>query len=162
MNSTWNPTAKARRCNRNASRQRGIAAVEFALVFPVFFLLVYGMITYGLIFMAQQSMTLAVQEGARAALRYSTDPGQAACDAVNQQTSWLGTNLLNCATSKPVAITCPYTAISQCMRVTVTYPYKTNPLVPIIPLIGLLVPDQLKASALVQLEPTFSNTPVTP
>jgi hypothetical protein len=160
MNSTR--ITNTRSPNRNSALQRGVAAVEFALVFPVFFLLVYGMITYGIIFIAQQSMTLAVQEGGRAALRYSTDPGLAACDAVNVQTSWLGANLLNCGTSKPVPIPCPYPAPSQCMRVTVTYPYKTKPLVPIIPLFGLLVPDQLQASAIVQLEPTFSNTLVTP
>lgn len=50
--------------------QRGVYAVEFALVFPVFFLLFYGVLSFGLIFAAQQSLTLAAEDGARATLRY--------------------------------------------------------------------------------------------
>src|SRR3546814_6842036 len=42
-------------CNR-FQRQRGAYAVEFALVFPLFFLIVYATLTYGLIFTAQQSL----------------------------------------------------------------------------------------------------------
>ncbi|KLU20452.1 pilus assembly protein TadE, partial [Caballeronia mineralivorans PML1(12)] len=47
-------------------------AVEFAIVFPLFFLVFYAIVTYSMIFVAQQSLTLAASEGARAALRYQT------------------------------------------------------------------------------------------
>ena len=50
--------------------QRGATAIEFALVFPVFFLVFYGMLTYGLIFMMRLNLQHAAEEGARAALRY--------------------------------------------------------------------------------------------
>src|SRR5690554_5870378 len=53
-----------------ASRQKGVYAVEFAFVFVVFFLILYGMITYGLIFAAQQSMNFAAESGARAGLQW--------------------------------------------------------------------------------------------
>lgn len=48
--------------------RRAAAAVEFALVAPVFFLLVFGMIEYGRMVMVQQVLTNASREGARAAV----------------------------------------------------------------------------------------------
>ena len=53
-----------------ASRQKGAYAVEFAFVFVIFFLVLYGIITYGLIFAAQQSMNFAAESGARAGLQW--------------------------------------------------------------------------------------------
>ena len=53
--------------SRNDAR-RGIAAVEFALVLPVFFLMVFGMIEYGRMVMVQQSLTNSSREGARLAV----------------------------------------------------------------------------------------------
>lgn len=37
-------------------RQQGAAAIEFSILFPIFFLLFYAIITYGLIFAAQQTL----------------------------------------------------------------------------------------------------------
>ena len=51
-----------RLCRRN---RNGAAVVEFAVVVPVFFALVFGMIEYGRMVMAQQIMTNAAREGAR-------------------------------------------------------------------------------------------------
>ncbi|HTQ38688.1 MAG TPA: TadE/TadG family type IV pilus assembly protein [Pirellulales bacterium] len=51
-----------RTCRRN---RRGAAAVEFAIVAPVFFLLVFGMVEYGRMVMVQQVITNAAREGAR-------------------------------------------------------------------------------------------------
>jgi Flp pilus assembly protein TadG len=45
--------------------RRGAAVVEFAVVAPVFFLLVFGMIEYGRMVMVQQILTNAAREGAR-------------------------------------------------------------------------------------------------
>jgi Flp pilus assembly protein TadG len=51
------------------SRQRrGAAAVEFALVAPLFFFLVLGMVEYGRMIMVQQVITNASREGARRAV----------------------------------------------------------------------------------------------
>jgi len=49
-------------------RRRGAAAVEFAIVAPVFFLFVFGMVEYGRMVMVQQVLTNASREGARRAV----------------------------------------------------------------------------------------------
>lgn len=83
----------------------GAYAVEFAIVFPIFFLLFYGILSFGLIFTAQQSLALAAEDGARAALRYFVPPASASasssamqqlqgrldhgCDVATHRTQWL-------------------------------------------------------------------------
>lgn len=54
--------------SRSYRKQRGAAAVEFAIVAPVFLLLVFGMIEYGRMVMVQQMLTNASREGARRAV----------------------------------------------------------------------------------------------
>jgi len=54
---------KARHACRR--QRRGAAAVEFAVVAPVFVLLVFGMIEFGRMVMVQQMLTNAAREGAR-------------------------------------------------------------------------------------------------
>ena len=49
-------------------KRRGAAAVEFALILPLFFLLILGMIELGRGLMVQQILTNAAREGARAAI----------------------------------------------------------------------------------------------
>ncbi|WP_211451932.1 TadE/TadG family type IV pilus assembly protein [Collimonas antrihumi] len=152
--------------------QRGVAAIEFALIFPVFFMLLYGIITYALIFVAQQSLTLAAEEGARAALRYigtgsPTDPlrGMAACNTVTPLVSWLGSAA--CNPPAPYPTTVPYVQVTyltcpasnpapnaNCIKVKVTYPYGTQPLVPLLlgSLMSVAVPANLGGSATVQID----------
>src|SRR5690606_40197902 len=50
------------------AKRQGAAAVEFAIVGPVFFLLLAGMIVYGGWFWMAHSVQAAVSEGARAAI----------------------------------------------------------------------------------------------
>jgi Flp pilus assembly protein TadG len=52
-------------CQICRRQRRGAAAVEFAVVAPVFFILVFGMIEYGRMVMVQQVLTNASREGAR-------------------------------------------------------------------------------------------------
>ena len=54
-----------RLCRRN---RRGAAVVEFAVVAPLFFLLVFGMIEFGRMVMVQQIITNGSREGARIAV----------------------------------------------------------------------------------------------
>ncbi len=68
-------------CRRQ--RQTGAALVEFAFVFPILFLLVYGVIVYAYVYVIQQSITFAAQEGAAAAV--SVDPAVANPLAVQQE-----------------------------------------------------------------------------
>ena len=55
-------------CRRCRSKRKGVAAVEFAVVAPLFFLLVFGMIEFGRAVMVQQIITNASREGARLAV----------------------------------------------------------------------------------------------
>lgn len=53
------------------ARDRGAVAVEFGLVAPVLFVMLFGIIQFGLIFTNQLQVQAAAREGARyAALRY--------------------------------------------------------------------------------------------
>ena len=62
---------RAHRSHRSASlRQRGVYALEWAIIFPVFFALLYACISYGLAFLVRESMQAAAEDAARATLRY--------------------------------------------------------------------------------------------
>ncbi|WP_259294979.1 TadE/TadG family type IV pilus assembly protein [Paraburkholderia sp. DHOC27] len=139
-------------------RQRGVAAVEFALVFPLFFVVMYGIVTFSLVFVAQQSLTLAAEEGARAALNYQqatsvsaalTARANAACSAA---TNMIAT-MVNTATCVATPTTCNYNASMDCVNVTLTYNYASNPLIPNLPLMNMAMPSALVSSAMVQLNP---------
>jgi Flp pilus assembly protein TadG len=57
-----------RPCRLFRRNRRAAAAVEFAIVAPVFLLMVFGMIEYGRMVMVYQVLTNASREGARAAV----------------------------------------------------------------------------------------------
>lgn len=58
-------TAAIRAADRFRGNNRGSAAVEFALIAPLFFALLFAIIETGLIFFASQSLETAVQDSAR-------------------------------------------------------------------------------------------------
>jgi len=141
-------------------QQKGSAAIEFALVFPVFFVIFYGIITYGMIMIAQQSVTLAAAEGARAALRHVPDESARTINAEDAATgtrsvaAWLGRQHL-AFNGEP--IDCPYTSgvdVVRCYKVTVRYPYAQQPIIPLLlgPLMRVVVPDNLSSTAIVQID----------
>lgn len=53
-------------------RQSGATVIEFAFVFPIFFMLVYGTVVYGYVFFLNQSLNHAVQQAAKSAV--AVDP----------------------------------------------------------------------------------------
>ena len=53
---------------RRGGANRGAAVVEFAVVSPVLFLVIFGIIEFGRLFMVQQVLTNASREGARRAI----------------------------------------------------------------------------------------------
>lgn len=72
---------------RPLRRQAGAYAIEFAAAFMVGFLVLYAILTYGLIFMAQQSMNRAAQTAARALLAWPAAAADADTprDAMNER-----------------------------------------------------------------------------
>ncbi len=60
---------KMMRVRRESRQRRGVAAVEMAFVFPIFMLLVLGIIEFGRYLMVGQLVTNAAREGSRLAIR---------------------------------------------------------------------------------------------
>lgn len=142
-------------------RQRGAAAIEFALIFPVFFAIFYAIVSYGLILAAQQSLTLAAEEGARAALKYQPATSQggalgaratAACQTAQSIINWLPNGYVAGGCSSSVA-PCSYDGALQCIKVTLSYNYAQNPLIPPLPFFGVILPNNLVGVATIQLNP---------
>jgi Flp pilus assembly protein TadG len=145
---------------RRRHTQRGSSAVEFALVFPLFFMIFYAIVTFSMIFVAQQSLTLAAEEGARAALNYQqaqdvttafNERSTAACQAATSMTNWLA-GQANCNASWAA---CTFNASMNCVTVTLTYDYQSHPLVPSMPLLDATLPSQLTSTSMVQLNPGY-------
>jgi hypothetical protein len=73
--------AMRRAITRLIPRTRGQALVEFALVFPIFILLLFGVVSYGLYVFYNQQLSNAAREGARYAAVHSVT---AQCPTVSQ------------------------------------------------------------------------------
>jgi Flp pilus assembly protein TadG len=74
-------TAVAKAVSRFRRNQRGSAAVEFALVAPLFFALLFAIIETGMVFLASQSLETALQDSARMIMT-----GQAQTSALTKET----------------------------------------------------------------------------
>jgi Flp pilus assembly protein TadG len=158
-----------------ARQQRGVYALEWAIIFPVFFALLYGIICYGLTFLVRESMQHAVEEGARAALQYPVNTAATwnerktvALNSVRNRLDWLPNAIKptdatiqftvcrleliesgGCDQNTPLNIHLLCDASNPCM-VLVSYAidsYSGNAIVPAIPGLGLILPDRLQASA---------------
>jgi Flp pilus assembly protein TadG len=126
----------------NARQQRGIAAVEFALVFGLLFFALYGIVTFAVMLYTQQVVSRSAEDGARAALRLgqSVQPGDSRVqDAVyealafalitpieagtgtEQKKDWLRRKMAPPVVALPSGGT---------VVVTVTYPYGANSILP--------------------------------
>jgi Flp pilus assembly protein TadG len=88
---------------RTDGRERGQALVEFALVIPIFLLILFAIIQFGLLFGGQNSLVAAVRETARYAAPYrviSSGDATTTCDVVlGKLEDALHANPLTAATS---------------------------------------------------------------
>jgi Flp pilus assembly protein TadG len=92
-------------CNRKRSSTRSaIAAVEFAIVAPIFFLMVFGLIEFGRMMMVQQSLTNAAREGCRMAVLATTKNSAEVEAAVRD---YLQSVMANASDSSEVRVTVP-------------------------------------------------------
>lgn len=136
---------------RRGRCQRGAVLVEFALTATIFMMLIWGAISYGVMFWVKSTITHAAAEGARAAIR-STDPvagAKASTEGILDSSMPAG----KAGYAKPVTPTtapCSYNTSETCITVTVTYPYAAHPVVPSIPLLSFL-PSQLRSTSVIQL-----------
>lgn len=137
---------------RGSRREDGAVVVEFAAVFLLFVTLLWGLITYGVIFAAQQTLTHAAAEAARATVSQASqdEAKDLALSTAQDQLDWLGTPG-EPAREDVVFEPCAAPADDQtCVVVTYTYPWGTDPLVP--SLLDIGVPDQLTGTAIVVWE----------
>jgi Flp pilus assembly protein TadG len=148
-------------------------------VFLVFFVLLYGAVTYGFIFTAQQTLNLAADDAARMTLRWQQGQGAmqaraaAALAVANDRVSWL-TSMG--ATTPAVAVCTKSGALSTAgggacstnvldpdqFEVVVSYAYGAHPLIPTIPGLGLVVPTVLSSRATAKLGNGMSTSTSTP
>jgi hypothetical protein len=147
------------------STQRGAYAVEFGLVFLTFFLVIYAILTYGMIFAAQQSLNAAAEQGARAMLSWEADNGErklAAEGKAKLLTQWITDSAGGALNILPPCYDGQTEdAASSCdkgqARLVIRYDYGASPLVPT--LTSLLVPDHLSAEATVDLGVVMQESP---
>ncbi|BEP50695.1 MULTISPECIES: TadE/TadG family type IV pilus assembly protein [Variovorax] len=141
--------------------QRGVAAIEFALVFSVLFLGIYGFVTFSAVLYVQQAVSRAAEDGARAAqlaggtisaadlqanartaiyrsLALSLITPAAAGGTPSSKEDWLRLEMK----TLPVINLLP-----DEIEVKVTYPYRANPLFPPLVLTSNLIPEQLTGKA---------------
>jgi len=132
--------------------------LEFALVAPIFFFILYALVVFGMALALKQSVTNAAAEGARSTIGVIDDPGTAGVDervdharnVVLQRLSWLSASQKASLTIDPTVAPCTVGA-GTCITVQVTYPYDDNPLVPSAPIIKQLQPKTVGSTATVKL-----------
>lgn len=145
-------------------RQRGAAAIEFALIFILFFVLFYAIVAYSLAMLLMQGLTQAAEEGVRAAiavnpLSYASNSAyMASVEATARNRASAALSWLPAKARQQVVDGNHITAnmSNSVVTVTVTYPnYATNGLVPTltIPLVGAVprMPTDLVGQASLQI-----------
>lgn len=108
--------------SRIRKNEDGQALVEFALLAPILFLILFGIIQFGVAFRHSIALTDAVRTGARKATvsRSLGDPVGATKTAVVAAASDLDSSKLN------VTVTAPPWQPGATVTVTATYPYTIN------------------------------------
>jgi Flp pilus assembly protein TadG len=138
--------------------QRGVAAIEFAFMAMIFFVMLYGIATFGVAFYTQQVLARAAEDGARAsavlpslqtddarvrtvvfeALASSIIVPPAASQTRQERLAWLRTNISS--------LTVNVASAGQ-VSVRVVYPYRANPVLAPIPLTQAWLPTNLTGRA---------------
>ncbi|ABE49912.1 TadE/TadG family type IV pilus assembly protein [Methylobacillus flagellatus] len=144
-------------------RQSGAAAIEFAMLFMLFFTLFYALVTYAIVFLLQSSFIYAASEGARSAIAVdpmtSSNVGTAITarvrGTVGNTLAWLPDNIrervLGDGNSNVMV-----DMAGNSVTVRVVYPnYITNPVIPILNIPGygpmLPMPLNLQGNASINL-----------
>lgn len=116
-----------RKEQRMRSERRGAALVEFALVAPIFLLLVVGSVEFGRAIMVQEALTNASREGART----GTVDGATASDVTAAVNNYLsGMSISGATTSVTPSDLGPTTADGTQVTVSVSIPYSSVTWVP--------------------------------
>ena len=165
---------------RRRRDDRGAAIVEFAIVVPLLGLVLFGVIEFGFILAYKHSVSQAASEGARAALIDYTSSadmtsarGEARTRAAAAMNSWettcdeadgdgdgFGCRAYTHDCSYPIDGVLPAgitqgdidtVATPDCITVVVTHDYDAAPLLPPIPVLSLVLPDEIESVSTIQV-----------
>jgi Flp pilus assembly protein TadG len=140
--------------NRKRKRERGVAAVEFALILPVFLALVLGAIDFGYFFYVTEVVTNAAREGARAGS--VVDPGNGSTGAITtaetaaeqKVKAYLDHGLLHSDSSVVVNADASYSNLTHDGSITVTIDYPVGSMTGFFP--TSIIPAFAKARAVMR------------
>lgn len=127
---------------QSGRRQRGIAAIEFGMVFISLFSLLYGIATFGAVLVTRHTLTRAAEDGARVISMFRSPTELQIQDVVRTS---LGTPLKD---APGLLVTAPVG--TDPVLVTVTYPYRDNAL---FPAAGFWLPSTITVRAFVAKPP---------
>jgi Flp pilus assembly protein TadG len=134
--------------------------VEFALVSLLFILFIYAVAVYGIVLSTKNTMTHAAAEGARSALSVADLPAatldsrrvaEATTTVGNTLSGALGSHYHPSDVSASIAGCDSPADTHKCITVTITYPWQSDPIVPLAPGMGLITPDTIRTTAVVRL-----------
>jgi Flp pilus assembly protein TadG len=136
--------------------ERGAVLVEFALVVTFLCLVVFGIITFGILLGYRQNLTQAATEGARAA-SVQQNPDKQETAALAAATSALDELHHTCGSTPDAGLTCtvsdifacPSDTTLACRTVTVELDNDEHSVVPNVPLLSTFIPHQLTATTTV-------------
>ena len=136
--------------------------MEFALVVPLLLLILFGIISYGMMLSFRQTLSQAAAEGARAAAVTFVEEDKRG-EAVLAVTGALesfdvscteggdlmrdGADVGSCDISDPDDCTPAAGAGVECVTVTLIYDYENASIVPTFPGLGIVLPDKLTYEA---------------
>lgn len=142
------PRGRGRQWRSWRREQDGASLVEFALVFPIFVLVILGLVSFGMMLALKQGVTNAAADGARSVVGVVDNTATPAVDeriekartTVANRLSWLGGNASYLVTDvkwyNSASATCealevgvaPPSPPTICVKI--TYPYDDHKLVP--------------------------------
>lgn len=140
-----------KRRNGRRNRQLGVAAVEFALVLPLFLTMVLGAIDWGWFFYIDQLVTNCAREGARAGTLRPPPPTTASAVGANDAKSASEAFLLRVKLTSPDVVTAYYTTVgvgassSGAIQVDISYPVGS-----LTGFLSKLMPPNAKATAVMR------------
>jgi Flp pilus assembly protein TadG len=151
---------------RNGARspgERGAALLEFTFVALLLFTLIFGIISYAYMMSFRQAMTQAAAEASRAAAIAPTGQAQTrALAALNDAISPYGitcsggsllrsgNSVGTCSVPSPAGCTSPADT-NRCITVSVSYNYRSNPLLPSFPGLGVTLPQTIGFTSVAQV-----------
>jgi Flp pilus assembly protein TadG len=148
-----------RRARRTATSERGSALVETAIVASLLFMLLFGIVTFGLLLAFRQNMVQAATEATRAgavaehddALARAQLAAENAVSGFDKSCADDGDDGLQCtATLEP----CPASAVDLCVHVVVSHSNIEDPVVAPLPFVSMFVPDEMTVEAYATVDPS--------